>query len=218
MVWSPEETLALQSSPACMAPTRSPKHTLTHRNPAWASRSTPLSLQPSGFLTSLPSKQIIFRGFGTGSRLDVYLLVPTGCHKVFAVGAPVARPDDPAVHGCVLGCVCAQWERRLCRGKQTGRLMTGKILLMYKTKGVIGQITCFIYLPFSREDELMAKLCYDYYSITSACLDPCSAVNKASPGWQINNPTRRRTSFQPLHFSQFRFMSRCCLFPRPKPF
>lgn len=44
----------------------------------------------------------------------IYLLVPTGCHKVFAVGAPVTWPDDPAVHGCVLPRVCVQGELGLC--------------------------------------------------------------------------------------------------------
>lgn len=86
----------------------------------------------------------------------------------------------------------------------------GKTKLRYNTKGVISQITCFIHLHFSREEELMVKLCYDYDSITSACLDSCLSITFAL----VTN--KQLNMIENLHFSLFWFMTRCCLFPGPQ--
>lgn len=74
---------------------------------------------------------------------------------------------------------------------------------------------------FLMTDELVMKtLCYDYCSMTSACLYPnLSALQQQKLSRATNKqPNKTENLIPALHFSQFWFMTCCCLFPQPKSF
>lgn len=65
-----------------------------------------------------------------------------------------------------------------------------------------------------------SKLCHDYCSMTSACLDRCLSALRQQSFSRVTNkqPNKTENLIPALHFSQFWFMTCCCLFPRPKSF
>lgn len=163
--------------------------------------------------------------FHPKSNVVFYLLVPTGGHKVFAVWAPVTWPDDSAVYSCVLPCVCIQRELGLCTDPTNTNKYRDSMKNEFKLKTLPAITTLHVLCHISFIEhhtfrfwwhELAVKtLCHAYCSMTSACLDPYLAVLSQRRLSRLTHkqPNKTENLIPALHFSQFWFMTCCCLFP-----
>lgn len=111
-------------------------------------------------------------------------------------------------------CLCVRTVRTVALqggGNKYKHWWLVKFLCKHKTKGY--RPNNMFYSAGRADGKTRLGLSQHHIIMSGSLLDG----HKASPGQQTNNSTRQKTSFQPHHFSQFWFMTWCCLFPRPKP-
>ena len=214
MVWSQEEDRSLRSPRICTGPTLSPgEHTET--------------------ITIVNNNNNNNNNKKKKTVSDNYLLVPTGCHKVFAVRAPVARPDDPAVNGRFLPRVRMQRELGLCvdtTNTSTEMIKKKKKEYEFRRKLLRNPSATCVLSHFIPGTTRWHALLDDTWAGSSnfvsrlpkhVSLPHLAALWRQSLSRANKQPNKTENLIPAFHFQSvffFCFMTCWCLFPQPKSF